>query len=153
VIHAVIPERIILALLLVTVSAFKVPAQCIGPHAKRPIEYVNTLVGTAPLDDPQVIGNAPPPGEELYSGGTNPWPGIPYDIPGLSPINKDVELSYPAGNNQSYNYVRRIMVGFSSVMPDLTVMPVVGDWTVPPERSLSGYDKAKERGTPGYYTV
>jgi hypothetical protein len=25
----------------------------------RPIDYANPLVGTAPLDDPQLIGNAP----------------------------------------------------------------------------------------------
>jgi predicted alpha-1,2-mannosidase len=34
-----------------------------------------------------------------------------------------------------------------------TVMPVVGDWTVPPERSASVYDKAREKSSPGYYSV
>jgi len=32
-------------------------------------------------------------------------------------------------------------------------MPVVGDWTVPPERSASVYDKAREKSSPGYYSV
>jgi hypothetical protein len=39
---------------------------------KRPADYVNTLVGTAPLDQPKLVGNAPPPGEPVYSGQTSP---------------------------------------------------------------------------------
>jgi predicted alpha-1,2-mannosidase len=38
-------------------------------------------------------------------------------------------------------------------MPGMVVMPVVGPWTVPPERSESVYDKSKEKASPGYYTV
>ena len=33
------------------------------------------------------------------------------------------------------------------------VMPVVGDWTVPPDYSQSYYDKASEKASPGYYAV
>jgi hypothetical protein len=29
---------------------------------KKPVDYANALVGTAPLDNPKLIGNAPPPG-------------------------------------------------------------------------------------------
>ncbi len=32
-------------------------------------------------------------------------------------------------------------------------MPMVGNWTVPPERSASVYDKAREKASPGYYSV
>ena len=32
-------------------------------------------------------------------------------------------------------------------------MPVVGDWTVPPDYTASYYDKATEKASPGYYTV
>src|SRR3546814_12024749 len=38
--------------------------------AQSPVDLANPLVGTAPLDDPAVIGNAPPPGEPVYSGQT-----------------------------------------------------------------------------------
>ena len=38
-------------------------------------------------------------------------------------------------------------------MHGMVVMPVVGPWTVPPERSGSVYDKLKEKATPGYYAV
>jgi hypothetical protein len=44
---------------------------------ERPVDYANPLVGTAPLDDPQLIGNAPPPGEEIHTGFTSPGPALP----------------------------------------------------------------------------
>ena len=34
---------------------------------KTPVQYANPLVGTASLDDPKLLGNAPPPGEEARS--------------------------------------------------------------------------------------
>ncbi len=33
------------------------------------------------------------------------------------------------------------------------VMPVVGDWTVPPVYTQAYYDKAREKASPGYYAV
>lgn len=50
-----------------------------------------------------------------------------------------------------YDYLHRTMFGFTSGMRGLVVMPVVGDWTVPPERSGSVHDKSKEKATAGYY--
>jgi predicted alpha-1,2-mannosidase len=123
-----------------------------GPH-KRPIDYANALVGTAPLDNQELIGNAPPPGEELYTGFTSPGASLPHSSTSFSPVNKNLDLSYPAGVNYPYTYPHRIMLGFSNGMPGMLVMPVVGDWTVPPERSYSTYSKVSEKATPGYYTV
>ncbi len=120
---------------------------------KAPVDWVNTLVGTAPLDKQELIGNAPPPGEELYTGMTSPAAVLPHGITYLGPINKNLDLSYPAGVGMSYNYLHRTMFGFTSGMPGLMVMPVVGPWTVPPERTESVYDRAKEKATPGYYGV
>ena len=43
-----------------------------------PVELANPLMGTAPLDNQKLIGNAPPPGEPVYNGQTTPaarlWP-------------------------------------------------------------------------------
>lgn len=36
------------------------------PH--RPVDYVNPLIGTAPFEDAEYLGNNPPKGEELYYG-------------------------------------------------------------------------------------
>jgi len=122
-------------------------------QAKKPIEYVNALVGTAPLDDPKLIGNAPPPGEELYTGMTSPGAVMPHGVTNFGPINKNLDLANVAGVGMAYNYIHRTMLGFTSGMAGLTFMPVVGDWTVPPERTAAFYSKDKERATPGYYTV
>lgn len=121
------------------------------------MDYVNALVGTAPLDDPHLIGNAPPPGEEIYTGFTIPGAMLPHGVTDLSPVNKD--LSTASGNhgiNYPYIYPRKTMVGFAlNTMPGMLLMPLVGDWTVPPDRAsyASVYDKAGEKATPGYYSV
>jgi len=122
---------------------------------KRPLEYVNVLFGTGSLDDPQLVGNAPPPGEELYTGMVCPGAALPHSLTDVSPVNKDTSLAYPHGNLYPYAYPRRTMAGFSNLVPDLLVMPLVGDWTTPPDRVryASLYSKQSEKSTPGYYTV
>lgn len=123
--------------------------------AKTPVDYANPLVGTASLDDPKLLGNAPPPGEEAYSGFTFPGPTLPHRDCILGPINKD--LTEAAGNHGiifPYVHSRRTMLGFTAPMPGVTIMPVVGDWNVPPDRSYaSPYDKDSETAAPGYYSV
>lgn len=135
------------ACLLLVVCATALGAQ-VGP-----LEWVNTLVGTAPLDKQVLIGNAPPPGEELYTGMTSPGAVLPHGITNLGPINNDLDVSYPAGIGMWYEYQHRTMLGFSNGMSGMVVMPVVGYWTVPPERSGSVYQKSNEKATPGYYGV
>lgn len=124
-------------------------------EAERPVDYANPLVGTAPLDDQRLIGNAPPPGEEIYTGFTLPGPALPHHEVLLGPLNKD--LAEAAGNHGiiwPYTHPRRTMIGFSSMVPEMTIMPLVGDWTVPPDRSYASvYDKNSEKASPGYYTV
>ena len=81
---------------------------------KKPLDYVNALVGTAPLDKQVLIGNAPPPGEELYTGMTSPGAVLPHGITNLGPINKNLNVSYPAGVGMSYDYLHRTLFGFSA---------------------------------------
>lgn len=123
--------------------------------AKAPVDYANPLVGTASLDDPKLRGNAPPPGEEAYTGFTYPGPALPHRHVLLGPINKD--LTEAAGNHGiifPYLHSRRTMLGFSSPAGGMTIMPVIGDWNVPPDRTYaSPYDKASEKASPGYYSV
>jgi predicted alpha-1,2-mannosidase len=123
-------------------------------HRKTPVEYANGLVGTAPLDKQTLIGNAPPPGEQLYSGFTSPGAVLPHSSMELAPINANLDLSYPAGVRASYFYPNRTILGFTDANAGgLTIMPVTGNWTVPPERSASVYDKKQETSSPGYYSV
>src|SRR5665213_1919015 len=121
---------------------------------KKPLDYVNVLFGTASLDDRKLIGNAPPYGEELYTGMVCPGAALPHGID-ISPVNKDISMAYPHGNLYSYIYPRRTMVGFSSMVEDMLLMPLVGDWTTPPDRVryASLYDKESERSLPGHYAV
>ncbi|HVW78269.1 MAG TPA: GH92 family glycosyl hydrolase [Alloacidobacterium sp.] len=144
-------------LALILLSGIAVPS-CLQAQqyhsAKQPIDYANALVGTAPLDDQKLIGNAPPPGEKLYSGFTSPDATLPHGSTDPGPINANLDLEYPAGVRARYFYPNRMMYGFASgVAAGPVVMPVVGDFTIPPERSASVYDKAKEKASPGYYSV
>lgn len=123
--------------------------------ARLPVDYANPMVGTASLDDPKLRGNAPPPGEEAYTGFTFPGPALPHRDIILGPINKD--LTEAAGNHGiifPYIHSRRTMLGFSAPFGGLTIMPVVGAWNVPPDRTYaSPYDKTTEKASPGYYSV
>ena len=119
---------------------------------KSPVDYANGLVGTAPLDDQKLIGNAPPPGEQLYSGITSPGASLPHGSFDLVPINANLDLQYGMGVGAPYYYPNRTMIGFSGGFEGgATIMPVVGDWMVPPSRTGSVYDKKGEKSSPGYY--
>lgn len=123
--------------------------------AESPLELANPLVGTAPLDKPEFIGNAPPPGEEIYTGFVWPGPALPHHDTLVNPINKDLSLADGGhGIIFPYNWPRHTMIGFSSMARGLTIMPLVGDWTTPPDRCYaSAYDKNSEHASPGYYSV
>lgn len=128
-------------------------------HGLQSVDEANPLVGTAPLDQQALIGNAPPPGEPLYSGMTSPGASLPHSSTEATPVNLNVDLSYPAGVGMSYYYPNPTMIGFTGggstyggeASP--MIMPVVGDWTVPPDYAQSYYDKASEKASPGYYAV
>src|SRR3954454_17276020 len=87
---------------------------------KSPVDYANPLVGTASLEDPELLGNAPPPGEEAYTGFTFPGPTLPHRSCLLGPVNKD--LTEAAGNHgiiYPYIHSRSTMIGFSAPQPGL----------------------------------
>ena len=129
-------------------------------QGKRPVDEANPLVGTAPLDRKELIGNAPPPGEPLYSGITSPGARLPHSAVEAAPVNVNIAHTYQTGVATPYYYPNPTMIGFTggggatyggSAQPIL--MPIVGDWTVPPVYTQSYYDKAREVASPGYYSV
>ncbi len=120
----------------------------------------NPLVGTAPLDKQELIGNAPPPGEPVYSGQTSPGARLPHSSVEAAPVNNNIAFTFPNGVPVPYYYTNPTMLGFSGgggstyggeAEPILS--PVVGDWSMPPDYRESYYDKARETATPGYYSV
>lgn len=147
------------ALALGTMGAVHAQGDNALQHATQAVDEANPLVGTAPLDRQSLIGNAPPPGEPLYSGMTSPGASLPQSSTEATPVNLNVDLSYPAGVGMSYYYLNPTMIGFTGGgstyggQASPMIMPVVGDWTVPPDYAQSTYDKASEKASPGYYTV
>ncbi|HEU0276701.1 MAG TPA: GH92 family glycosyl hydrolase [Rhodanobacteraceae bacterium] len=141
-----------LALILACACA-AAAAQTPAP-SQAPVDLANGLVGTAPLDQQNLIGNAPPPGELLYSGFTSPGAELPHSSTDVSPINVNLRFTYPAGPRSPYFYPALTMLGFSSGgRYGPTIEPVVGNFTIPPQRTPSLYDKATETSSPGYYAV
>ena len=152
----------ILAAAASTLAGGAVIAQTAGrsPEERAPVAAATPLVGTAPLDKPEFIGNAPPAGEPLYSGITSPGARLPHSAVEAAPVNLNVELSYPSGVATPYYYPNPTMIGFTGgggptygARATPMLMPVVGDWTVPPAYSEAYYDKARETAAPGYYSV
>jgi predicted alpha-1,2-mannosidase len=139
-------------------AALAVPL-AISPFAARgqvktPVEAANPLVGTAPLDRRDVIGNAPPPGESLYSGFVSPGAMLPFSVVETSPVNVNLTLTNLGGVPWYYYYPQTKMWGFTAGGPGGPMLqPVVGDWAVPPHSTTSGYDKSRETASPGYYSV
>jgi len=127
---------------------------------RHPVDEASPLVGTAPLNRQDLIGNAPPPGEPLYSGITSPGARLPHSATEAAPVNVNLELSYPTGVPTPYHYPNPTMFAFTGGggssyggRAEPMIMPVVGDWTVPPVYTAASYDKSRETASPGYYAV
>jgi predicted alpha-1,2-mannosidase len=125
-----------------------------------PVDLADPLVGTAALDKQTLIGNAPPPGEPVYSGQTSPGARVPHSSVEAAPINNNITLSFPNGVPVPYYYTNPTMLGFSGGggssyggNAEPIISPVVGDWSMPPAYRESAYDKARETASPGYYSV
>ena len=158
-----LPHRalaVALSMLIVT-GATALPAKDKPPAASSsaPVDIANPLVGTAPLDNQTLLGNAPPPGEPTYTGMTTPGASLPQSATEAAPVNINADLSFATGVPVAYDYRRPTMFGFSGggstygARGAPILMPVVGDWTVPPDYAASYYDKATEKASPGYYAV
>jgi predicted alpha-1,2-mannosidase len=151
------------------VTALSLLAITNAPHAQthagespvqQGVDQANPLVGTAPLDRLDLIGNAPPAGEPLYSGITSPGARLPHSATEAAPVNVNLDLSYPTGVPAPYHYPNPTMFAFTGGggpsyggNAEPMIMPVVGDWTVPPAYAAAYYDKQREKASPGYYAV
>ncbi|HUD92131.1 GH92 family glycosyl hydrolase [Sphingobium sp.] len=149
-------RRVLAAGLLATVAQIAVAQS----PAQRGVDLANPLVGTAPLDRQELIGNAPPPGEPVYSGQTSPGARLPHASVETAPVNNNIALTYPNGVPTPYHYPNPTMIGFTGGggqtyggNAEPIIMPVVGDWSAPPAYSQSWYDKKREVASPGYYSV
>ncbi|KAF1005976.1 MAG: hypothetical protein GAK28_02884 [Luteibacter sp.] len=153
------PARPLFAAMLATFALNVAAATQPTNTSSSALDLANPLVGTAALDRQALIGNSPPPGEPLYTGMTTPGASLPQSATEAAPVNINVDLGFATGVPVAYDYRRPTMVGFTGggstygARGAPMVMPVVGDWTVPPDYATSYYDKATEKASPGYYAV
>ncbi len=132
----------------------------------RPVDYVNPLIGTAPLTDKEYLGGNPVPGEELYTGTVNPGAMVPdpHGFVCVGPVTGFDGGYHVRGSG--YRFEDASIMGFTQINGEysdqnkLLFMPTVGPVkTKPGSRSdpSSGYrsikDAGREKASPGYYSV
>jgi hypothetical protein len=99
----------------------------------RPVDYVNPLIGTAPMTDKEYLGNNPAPGEELYYCCVNPGAMVPNTSGHLcvGPVSGyDGERYHVRGSG--YRYTDSTLMGFTILNGEyhddnkLLLMPTTG---------------------------
>lgn len=135
--------------------------------SQRPVDYVNPLIGTAPMLDQNHIGNNPALNEDLYYGSINPGAKVP-DPNGnfmLGPVSGFDGCCYHV-RGSGYRYDDNSIMGFTHFNAQyssnnyLLFMPTVGAIKTDPgtrENPFLGYrslkDTLREKASVGYYTV
>ncbi|HZL08373.1 MAG TPA: GH92 family glycosyl hydrolase [Prolixibacteraceae bacterium] len=149
------------------ISLFAIVPGCSPDTPRRPVDYVNALIGTAPLPDKKYLGNNPAPGEELYYGCVNPGAMVPNPNGKVcaGPVSGfDGQRYHVRGSG--YRYTDQTIMGFTNMNGEyhddnkILFMPTIGAIKTIPgtrENPFEGYRSAKdtlqEKATPGYYTV
>lgn len=113
--------------------------------------YVNTLIGTAPLLDPKVIGYTPPKDWRVWAGLVYPGSSLPNAMVQLSPITE-------FGSGAGYEYEDTVIHAFTHTnkghwnLCNIPVLPVSGSTDGQREFS-SRFTHDKETVAPGFYGV
>jgi predicted alpha-1,2-mannosidase len=135
-------KKYLALLLFLTATALRLEAQ------KRPVDYVNTFLGTAPLTNPADIGFKPP--WRVWAGLVFPGASVPNAMVQLSPITK-------FGSGAGYEYENPQIYAFAHTnkghwnLCNIPILPVSGD--VNPADFGSTFSHKNESGHPGYYQV
>lgn len=150
-----------------TLPALVLAEQALAQAPFRSADYINPLVGTAPITDPEYVGKNPAPGEELYYGDVSPGASVPDPVGFLyvSPVSGfDGCCAHVRGSG--YRYDDATLMGFThhntntSDLNSLLFMPTTGALKIiPGSRSnpTQGYrsykDTLQEKAAAGYYSV
>jgi putative alpha-1,2-mannosidase len=119
-----------------------------GLAEKKPAEYVNPFLGTAPITSPAEIGFDPP--WRVWAGLTFPGASLPNAMVQLSPITK-------FGSGAGYEYENPILQAFAHTnkghwnLCNIPLMPVAGP--VDANDFASVFSHKNESARPGYYQV
>jgi putative alpha-1,2-mannosidase len=111
--------------------------------------YVNTFIGTAPLNDPKILGYKLPDGWRSWAGLTFPGSSLPNAMVQLSPIT-----AY--GSGAGYQYEDSVIYGFTHTnkghwnLCNIPILPLSN-----PQGSKFGskFSHTKESSAPGFYQV
>ena len=135
-------RQLVTLVLLLTSTFLRAEAQ------KRPVDYVNPFLGTAPLTNPADIGFKPP--WRVWAGLVFPGTSVPNAMVQLSPITK-------FGSGAGYEYENSRIYAFAHTnkghwnLCNIPVLPVSGD--VDPADFSSNFTHKNESAHPGYYQV
>jgi predicted alpha-1,2-mannosidase len=127
---------------LLIAAAFSVPAE------QRLTDYVNPLLGTAPITNPADIGFKPP--WRVWAGLVFPGASVPNAMVQLSPITK-------FGSGSGYQYEDTVIYAFAHTnkgqwnLCNIPILPISG--AVNPDDFGSTFSHKRESAHPGYYQV
>lgn len=114
-------------------------------------KYVNTFIGTAPMDDPKILGYTLPKGWRSWAGLVFPGSSIPNAMVQLSPITA-------FGSGAGYQYEDTVIYGFAHTnkghwnLCNIPILPVSGQ-TGQEGKYSSRFSHDNESSSPGYYQV
>lgn len=136
---------------LVCASACTGPSKSTGSLAKDPAAYVNTFIGTAPLQDPKIVGYIPPKDWRVWAGLTYPGASLPNAMVQLSPMTE-------YGSGAGYEYEDTVIYSFTHTnkghwnLCNIPVLPVSGKVKAE-DKFVSRYTHDRESAGAGYYNV
>ncbi|RFZ94656.1 glycoside hydrolase family 92 protein [Mucilaginibacter conchicola] len=123
-------------------------ASCVNAQQKKLSSYVNTFIGTAPMNDPKILGYTLPDGWRSWAGLTFPGSSLPNAMVQLSPITL-------YGSGAGYQYEDATIIGFTHTnkghwnLCNVPLMPVTGKG----DKFASHFSHQKESASPGFYQV
>lgn len=122
----------------------------VGLSQKRAVytKYVNTFIGTAPLNDPKILGYKLPDGWRSWAGLTFPGSSLPNAMVQLSPMTE-------YGSGAGYEYEDSVILGFTHTnkghwnLCNIPILPLSN----PGSTFGSKFSHKNESAAPGFYQV
>ncbi|MBD1363209.1 glycoside hydrolase family 92 protein [Mucilaginibacter sp. ZT4R22] len=134
----------------VSIAALCLVATASVKSQPKPVytKYVNTFIGTAPLNDPKILGYELPKGWRSWAGLTFPGSSLPNAMVQLSPVTE-------YGSGAGYQYEDSVILGFTHTnkghwnLCNIPILPVSGG----NGKFGSRFTHKKESSAPGFYQV
>lgn len=140
----------ILLAITIAVSCASVVTTIAQPTTTELTQYVNPLIGTAPLTDPEFIGYTPPKGWRVWAGLTYPGVSLPNAMVQLSPVTE-------YGTGGGYEYEDTVIHAFAHTNKghwnyvNIPVLPLSGALNA--QEYGSRFSHESETAQAGFYKV